>query len=298
MSWALLPGQTIQRGQLHARYGGRPHPRISPSRISPNVFLFVSPDTTASTLDGWTGEHVHFGGEGGADGTDQVLTQGNRAVAEHEDSGRALRLFLQLRVPDTVQYLGQYRLDPTQPPLYVDAPQDARRPWETRRALLFQLLPLNGPPSCLPAAAPAARQQHMRRTAPGIFPSLHLVSSPSHQVADRLLQDYQVYARWKHGAAFTGYRISLPQTITELAVDLFDETRNELIAVRPTSSRPAVRDALGELLDLARCFPRQPQCALLLPAKPAEDLARLLLAQKVSILHPSRAGFVRLEAAP
>jgi len=38
--------------------------------------LFLTPTAAASCFDGWTGEHAHFGGEGGLDGSDQTLTQG------------------------------------------------------------------------------------------------------------------------------------------------------------------------------------------------------------------------------
>lgn len=50
-------------GRPRRRYGGRIHPRISPSRTTQNVFLFTTP---AGIFDGWTGEHVHFTGEGAA----------------------------------------------------------------------------------------------------------------------------------------------------------------------------------------------------------------------------------------
>ncbi|MER6787935.1 hypothetical protein ABT330_25495 [Streptomyces sp. NPDC000658] len=59
----LALGETIDRAELHDRYGGRIHPRISPSRTTQNVFLFTTP---AGIFDSWTGEHVHFTGEGAA----------------------------------------------------------------------------------------------------------------------------------------------------------------------------------------------------------------------------------------
>jgi hypothetical protein len=39
----LEPGKTIKRTALHRRYGGRQQGGISPSRKSPNVFLFTDP---------------------------------------------------------------------------------------------------------------------------------------------------------------------------------------------------------------------------------------------------------------
>ncbi|MGP3690806.1 hypothetical protein ACTVZO_40070 [Streptomyces sp. IBSNAI002] len=155
MSWDLIPCQHIDRADLHARYGGRIQARISPSKRSPNIHLFITPDAEASSFDGWTGRHLYFGGEGGLDGTDQTLSHGNRCVFEHEEDGRALRVFLQLH-GQPVQYRGQYRLDPKVPFVHVDAPSDARRPQDVRRAVIFRLLPLNGsPPVVCPWPTPS-----------------------------------------------------------------------------------------------------------------------------------------------
>lgn len=124
-AWHLALGETIDRAELHRRYGGRIHPlvqltgRISPSRTTPNVFLFTTP---AGVFDGWSGEHVHFTGEGGTAGTDQVLTQGNKSVLHHRAEGRTLRLFHQRPNTMAVAYLGHQHLDTDRPYVWADAP--------------------------------------------------------------------------------------------------------------------------------------------------------------------------------
>lgn len=299
MSWDLIPGQRIVRADLHARYGGRIQPRISPSKQSPNVHLFVTPDAEASSFDGWTGRHLHFGGEGGLDGTDQTLSHGNRSVFEHEQDGRALRVFLQLH-GQPVQYLGQFRLDPKVPFVHVDAPSDARRPQNVRRAVVFRLLPLNGSPLVgLPVADPVARRRTVQPTAPCSVPGAvlrHAEPSPAQEAASKLLRHYESHARWSHKADLTGYRIKIAGAFTELHVDLYDLTRNELVVARATSARAAVQGAIGELHDLVRYFDPEPRRVLLLPSPPSSDLMELLLRQQVTAMWPSGPReFVRAE---
>ncbi|MFI6112718.1 hypothetical protein [Kitasatospora sp. NPDC051164] len=285
MSWDLIPGQHIDRADIHARFGGRIHSRISPSKQSPNVHLFITPDAEASSFDGWTGAHLHFGGEGGLDGTDQTLSQGNRSVIEHEQDGRALRVFLQLH-GRPAQYLGQYRLDPEVPVVYADAPFDTRRPQEVRRAIVFRLLPLNGAPRGLSTVDPIAELNAVRPIGPGTIMRT-TDPSPAEEAAGRLLRAYESYARWAYQAKLSSFRVKVAGAFAELHVDLYDLTRNELVVGRATAARPVVREAIGELHDLARYFDAEPRRVLLLPSAPDKDLTELLHRQQVSAVWPS-----------
>jgi hypothetical protein len=65
--WNLLPGQRIQRKQLHALFGGSRQGGIGPSSKSPNVFLFTDPETGMQHgyVDGWQADQCfHYTGEG------------------------------------------------------------------------------------------------------------------------------------------------------------------------------------------------------------------------------------------
>ena len=42
MAISLNPGDKLRRRELHERFGGRQQGGISPSRVSPNVFLFTN----------------------------------------------------------------------------------------------------------------------------------------------------------------------------------------------------------------------------------------------------------------
>lgn len=107
--WDIQVGEKLKRTELHDRYGGNRQRGISPSRKSPNIFLFSAPEAAEKHgyADDLGGDPILYYGEGqyGA----QELTHGNLAVLRHEDSNRTLRLF---RVAGSeVEYLGEAELD-------------------------------------------------------------------------------------------------------------------------------------------------------------------------------------------
>ncbi|MGC5263915.1 hypothetical protein ACPXCO_23130 [Streptomyces cyaneofuscatus] len=269
-AWHLTLGASIERAELHHRYGGRIHPRISPSRATQNVFLFT---TSAGIFDGWTGNHVHFTGEGGTAGTDQVLTHGNKSVLHHHAEGRTLRLFHQRPDTTTVTYLGHLHLDSDLPYVWADAACDPRRPLEIARRLVFRLRPVfSPPPAFLPTAPPTASTPQVRtESAPPLLPD----PSPAQRTGANLLAAYSRYLRAVHDIDLVHYRTRPAGALTELFTH-HDPARNELIAVRPTLARTAIWAALGELQDLTRFMDSRPERALLLPSEPDDDLAELL----------------------
>jgi len=107
-SWQLRPGDTIRRKNLHDMYGGIRQGGISPSRVSPNIFIFS--DRRAGDqygyFDHWVGEEFHYAGHGQRG--DQEMTRGNLAILRHEKEGRALRVFGGVR--GEVRYIGEFKL--------------------------------------------------------------------------------------------------------------------------------------------------------------------------------------------
>ena len=85
----LVPGQTIKRSELQDRYGGRRQGGISPSKQTPNVFLFTDQARGAIhgyIYDGQSDDGLyHYTGEGQAG--DQRMVQGNRAIRDHRAEG-------------------------------------------------------------------------------------------------------------------------------------------------------------------------------------------------------------------
>lgn len=92
-TWSLAPGDRIRRKELHDRYGGRRQGGIGPSATTPNVLIFTDPTVgqTHGYLDRWEGDIFRYVGEGQRG--NQTMDQGNRAILEHVDHDRAIRLF-------------------------------------------------------------------------------------------------------------------------------------------------------------------------------------------------------------
>jgi hypothetical protein len=196
--------------------------------------------------------------------------------------------FLQRGKDELVRYLGQYRIDPDLPFVRADAAADPRRPHQTRSVLVFRLLALDGPPKGISRVAPAAHERELRRAPVGAPPYEN--HDPGQRMAARLLRGYEAYARWARQSELTGFRIRAPQTVTDLKIDLFDLTYHELVVVRPTTARPAVWTALGELHDVARSFDPEPRLVLLVPSRPSDDLTALLLIERVAVVWPDGPG--------
>ena len=105
--WSLRPGDAIKRTELHAKYGGRRQGGIAPSTQSPNVMIFTAPSGHKyGYFDGWQPDGCfHYTGEGQVD--DQELKQGNRALAEHAQTNKSVRLFA--GASGEVTYVGEFR---------------------------------------------------------------------------------------------------------------------------------------------------------------------------------------------
>jgi hypothetical protein len=136
--WDLEPGDRIRRSQLHDRFGGNRQSGIAPSRKSPNVLIFSTP--RAAELHGYeddlSGEVVLYYGEGQQG--DQEITHGNRAILNHKEHRRNLRLF-RGSGPE-VEYLGEYEIDENEPYSWSTARQTGGGP--ARKAIVFRLRPV------------------------------------------------------------------------------------------------------------------------------------------------------------
>jgi 5-methylcytosine-specific restriction protein A len=82
-----------RRSDIHARYGGQEQGGISTPRQYPYIFLFSSDSGEAyGYCDGWVdADTFRYSGEGQRG--DMQLLRGNRAIANHAESGKELHLF-------------------------------------------------------------------------------------------------------------------------------------------------------------------------------------------------------------
>jgi hypothetical protein len=91
--WSIPLGKLVRRVELHAAYGGSGRGGISSSRTTPNILVFtdLASGRQHGYMDEWDGAVLHYFGEGQRG--DQALTKGNKAIAQHRETGKALRLF-------------------------------------------------------------------------------------------------------------------------------------------------------------------------------------------------------------
>jgi predicted RNA-binding protein with PUA-like domain len=141
-SWPLRPGETIRRVELHDRFGGSRQDGISPSRTTPNVFVFTDPRSGEQHgyHDQWAPDGS-FRYTGRGQRGPQTLTSGNRAVLDHATDGRALRVFQ--GASGVVRYVGEFVLDEQEPYDWAQAPSTGGGP--LRRVVRFHLRPVDRP---------------------------------------------------------------------------------------------------------------------------------------------------------
>jgi hypothetical protein len=138
--WDLAPGDEIRRVDLHHRYGGSSQNGISPSSSTDNVLIFTAPSSghQHGYFDTWNEDGTfHYTGEGQVG--DQRMIRGNKAILEHAQTGKRLRLFDGAR--GTVRYIGEWTLDPEEP--YTEDEAPATGGGALRKVIRFHLVPVN-----------------------------------------------------------------------------------------------------------------------------------------------------------
>jgi hypothetical protein len=131
-AWSLRPGEAILREDLHERFGGSSRTRISPSAATRNVFIVLHPGT--EELWPRSAEVLHVPGERVRGPT---LSNANRAVLEHRQAGRALRVFW--RTGADLVYAGEFELDAGRPFYFVETHGSGGA---VDRRIVFRLLPV------------------------------------------------------------------------------------------------------------------------------------------------------------
>ncbi len=103
----------------------------------------------------------------------------------------------------------------------------------------------------------------------------------------RLVKEYERFL----GRALVVRPVRLPSK--ELLVcDAFDEQNNLLIEAKSSASRQDIRMAIGQLFDYRRYMGAGTKLAILLPARPSDDLLALLRDVKVQVIVRDDTGFV------
>lgn len=286
----LKPGDTIKRTELHARYGGRRQGGISPSKQSQNVFLFT--DQARGAIHGYIydGENedglYHYTGEGQYE--DQRMVQGNRSIRDHQAEGRALHLFD--ASAGSATYMGEFE--------YVDhysadAPETGNG--DTRSVIVFRLRRLSGDSPLAPSRAEPLVGQSVKEVPVERQLTERMMITPNREpyMAERREQKLviELMASLRaQGHDVCRLELHFEGEPASLLCDLYDRTSNTLVEAKSSIARPAIRMAIGQLVDYARLVEPAPRKLILVPQKPRPDLLRLAASQDIGVTWPDGDG--------
>lgn len=143
--WSTPIGTITTKSEIKKLYGGSIYGGIEPSNTTPNVFLYTDPGSAHDhgykfdEPDAHEAGVFYYTGEGTIG--DQQLTHGNRAILDHAEQGRVLRLFEAVDGKPQPggrlqRYVGAFYLDPSQPYAWKQAPD---LDGNMRNVLVFRL---------------------------------------------------------------------------------------------------------------------------------------------------------------
>ncbi|MFD7103099.1 restriction endonuclease [Streptomyces celluloflavus] len=300
VDWGVKEGDRLKRVALHEEYGGRRQGGIGPSRVSNNVFLFSDPSKGRQHgyFDGW-GEDgcYHYAGEGQRG--DQRMTQGNLSILNHQQDGRALRLFHGVGAA-TVEYIGEFTLAEEAPWYRTDAPDTDG---ELRSVIMFRLEPVDAmlhkgarlPHT--PASSPSTsqvdvEQQHTERAL--VDPSREPYEAERREAS--LVRDYVEHLR-SEGHEVVRHKILPSGVLKALYTDIYDVSERVLIEAKGTIHRDAIRTAIGQLFDYRRhILPHPRGLALLVPSRPEDDLLDLCASVEIKVIWPEGESYAQTSA--
>lgn len=305
-TWTVQPADTLIREQIHGTYGGNRQSGISGSSTTPNVFVYSDHEKAAANgydFDGWDElKQVYFyTGEGKVG--DQQMVRGNKAIADHQADGSALRLFVAVgNQPGSTtrlhRYIGEFAVDTERPHLVKVAPGTDGIP---RNVFVFRLLPVAevavAAGDHISAVVGASKSAEINVVAVDAVPveavkadqsQLEtLISGPVVQREAQLTHRFQQHLE-AHGREVKRYRI-IPVGSGALYSDLADTTANILYEAKGSVDRMSVRLALGQVLDYGR-YVDGAALAVLLPHAPAADLVELLEDHDIGCVVEARPG--------
>lgn len=292
MSWQIREGDELTRQEVHRRYGGQNGWGISTPLGSSNILLFAtSGGRQYGYQDGFNADGSFTYTGAGPEG-DQLFVRGNAALLHHRSSKKALRLF-QGTKKSRVRYLGEYCLDSERPYRFEDAP-DVKN--IIRRVIVFRLYRADG----------------VTGDAEPLPPTVTDVDLDAHRADKFLVKETKViveaerresmlvqrYAKWLEGLGHVVKQRTMKgvEHAAPLRSDLYDLTTDELVEAKGSAARTYIRLAIGQILDYSR-YAHTKHRAILLPARPSEDMIDLLKSLNIScVFEQSRGKFERIEA--
>ncbi len=216
---------------------------------------------------------------------------GNLAIRDHEEDGRALRVFKGVR--GTVEYLGEFRQAAR--PYYTEAPDRDRK---LRQVIVFQLTPVDIAPPVEPGPAPVvpARERTVSETPVEQHQTESMTVQPSVEPWEAVRREQLIvgdFQAWLEERKHVVVRLRvLPEgETTTMVCDIFDKTANVVYEAKGSGTRNAIRMAIGQLADYARFAPVGVRRAVLLNERARPDLERLLESQGIAAVLRTENGF-------
>lgn len=302
--WVTKVGDIGTRAELKELYGGSVYSGgVVESATTPNVLLFSDPAEGLKygyRYDGPApdGRAFYYTGRGTVG--DQTIAR-NRAIVEHKEQGRTLRLFEAVGVVKGTRtklqrYLGEFQVDPEDP--YRREPaRDARK--ASRTVLVFRLLPVDDEAAASLSAEErsAIEPSDARAQLVPLEVNSHTFyetggSLPGTASKDEAVLVDEFVATLGGDDRVQRWAITLPGGSGVLLTDPFDPSTRTLYEAKNSASRNNVRMAIGQLLDYRRHVPVTGlRCVVLLPERPSEDLCDLIAGAGMGLVHQTRDGF-------
>ncbi|MFE3768052.1 hypothetical protein [Streptomyces sp. NPDC059122] len=256
-------------------FGGSPQGGIVPSNTTPNILIYS--DHAAGQgygyYDGWLPEDDAHGSlfEYTGAGTlgDQTFTgqkgSNNKAILQHAERGRALRVFMaDGKVPGSgtkyQRYVGEFTLDATLPYITRQAPDDGGN---LRDVIVFRLRPsgdvVRDPRDEIPPAAAVVRETTL--------------------LDDRLGSYLQ-----QLGHTVQRNQVELENGSSLEEIDLYDATDQVLYEVKRSIRRESVTRAVERLLGI-RDRPSSLNLAIVLPSEPNNEIKQYLQVNGIALVY-------------
>lgn len=295
--WDIEVGQKVTRQEVMDAYGATIQGGIQASRKTPNIMLYTDlslAEKHGYTFDGWSvAEDSVFYYSGQGPHGDQSFSSGNKAILNHKDDGRALRVFelaeRQSKGGNLHEYLGEFELDSDEPYRWEQTPDTDG---ELRKIIVFKLR-LNGERRRAVKVFSAglvdveANVTHEFEVTPSLTSTaVRREAELMTLLEDRLSEQGHVVKRWK---------IRPEGSHSNLFTDTYDETEGVLWKLKASADRASVRMAIGQLADYLRYLPEETKSGIVLPNEPAKDLVDLIHSQNHRLLVISEGEVLEFE---
>jgi len=304
--WALQPGDTVKRRQVHAAYGGQMQQGISTPAGSRNILVFTDPvKGKRYGYDRYEGlrEDGSYAYTGEGRRGNQQFTRGNHALSEATAQGKIIRLFRTQGVMAT--YVGAFETgDPAFE--WQTIPDEDHNP---RQGIIFNLLPLNARTDLLPAFGGelpphSALSNGIQPTTwrPPEYSDIPLGASQA--TGDRWISraEFKLQSEFGEWLTLNGSRpsrITLRAGSTLIEPDFYVDSRSWIVEAKRSTARGYVRMAIGQVLDyvhVARMQGLEARPVILLPGLPERDLVDLMRSLGVTLVYQDEDEFVEVPA--